>query len=61
MYKVKNITKDPRRLKVNGKNIIIEPGKEVLTSSPPANNNVFEVSKNKMEKINKIKNSLGTI
>jgi hypothetical protein len=50
MYKVKNISKDPRRLKVNGKNVIIAPGEDVLTSTPPANSNIFEVKGEKMEK-----------
>ena len=43
MFKVKNISKDPRKLKVKGKNVIILPGEEVKMAFPPADNNVFEV------------------
>ena len=47
MYKVKNITKDPRRL--DGK--IIMPGNEIEINQEIKSNNIFEVTevKNKKE------------
>ena len=50
MYKVKNISSDPRKFKEKGIDIIIMPGKEVITSSPPANSDVFEVKEIKSKK-----------
>ncbi len=52
MFKVKNISTDPRRLKVNGRNIIIMPGEEIQTSYPPSKSNVFEVKEVKTKEVN---------
>jgi len=46
MYKVKNITSDPRKLQ--GK--IIMPGEEIETSKEIKSNNIFEVKELKTKK-----------
>lgn len=54
MNTIKNISKDPRRLKVNSKNVIIMPGESVESDFPTESNNVFEVTKlKKMKEDNK--------
>ena len=53
-YIVKNISKDARKFRANGRDIIVEAGKEIVTTSPPKNSNIFEV-KEKIEKKKEVK------
>ena len=45
MFKVTNMFEDERKFYDGqlGRDVIIEPGKSVLTSRPPKNGNVFKV------------------
>jgi len=51
MFKVKNKSKEPRKFrdKFSGKDIIIEPGKSVITSTPVLKSEIFHVEKLKEE------------
>jgi hypothetical protein len=46
MYKVTNKTKDPRKLRINGADIIVGPGSYILTSKPLVSNDIWEVKLN---------------
>ena len=50
MYKVKNITKDPRKFQDRGMSIIVNPGEEVATMNPPIKSDIFEVREIKGKK-----------
>ena len=45
MYKVKNLTKEPRQFwdTFTGSNVVVGVGQTVLTSKPPENGEVWEV------------------
>lgn len=57
MYKVTNISKDPRIFRADSKtaDILVGPGQSVLTSKPPAASNVWEVKLNEEIKIEQMK------
>ena len=43
-YKVKNLSKDERKFRDrNGQDVLVEPGKSVITTSPPEDNDIWEV------------------
>lgn len=43
MYNVKNISKDPRKITLKYREIIVGPGESYQTSIPLQSNNVWEV------------------
>lgn len=49
MYKVTNKMKDVRKFHDNkqGKDVLVEPGKTILTNNPPASNDVWKVEESK--------------
>lgn len=57
MYKVTNISKDPRIFRADSKtaDILVGPGQFVLTSKPPAASNVWEVKLHEEIKIEQMK------
>jgi len=50
MNTIKNISNDPRKVKVKGKYVIILPGESFKSDFPTESNNVFEVIKSEKSK-----------
>lgn len=49
-YKVTNLSKDERKFRdKNGKDVLIEPNKSVITESPPKESEVWKVHVEKTE------------
>ena len=43
-YKVKNLSKDVRKFRdKNGKDILVEPSKSVITNKPPKESNIWKI------------------
>lgn len=51
MYKVKNISPDVRKFARKGKNILISPNKFILTEYPPKECSVWEITVEKIKKV----------